>query len=83
MKAETSDGSVRLLIQDEGPGLDPQLEGRLFDPFVTGRDTGTGLGLALVKRVAEDHGGTVTLADLHGGGTEAILSLPIDGKAGT
>ena len=82
VKAETSDGSVRLRIQDEGPGLDPDLEGRFFDPFVTGRDTGTGLGLALVKRVAEDHGGTVTLADLHGGGTEAILSLPIDGKAG-
>ena len=81
--AETSGRSALLRIQDDGAGLDPELDGRFFDAFVTGRTTGTGLGLALVKRVAEDHGGTVSLTDREGGGAEAILSLPIDGKAGT
>ncbi len=81
--AETSGRSALLRIQDDGAGLDPELDGRFFDAFVTGRATGTGLGLALVKRVAEDHGGTVSLTDREGGGAEAILSLPIDGKAGT
>jgi signal transduction histidine kinase len=81
--AETSGRSALLRIQDEGAGLDAELDGRFFDPFVTGKSTGTGLGLALVKRVAEDHGGTVSLTDRKGGGAEAILSLPIDGKAGT
>jgi len=65
-------------IQDQGQGLDPELDGRFFDPFVTGRDSGTGLGLALVKRVAEDHGGSVTLVNLEDGGAEAVMKLPID-----
>jgi len=72
-----------LRVLDEGSGLDSELEGRFFDPFVTGRNTGTGLGLALVKRVAEEHGGTVTLSNRNGGGAEAVLSLPIDGKEET
>ena len=83
VKAETSDGRAILRILDEGSGLDPELDGRYFDPFVTGRDTGTGLGLALVKRVAEEHGGTIALANREGGGAEATLSLPIDGEAKT
>ncbi len=81
--AEKSDGRALLRIQDQGAGLDPDLEGRFFDPFVTGRNTGTGLGLALVKRVAEEHGGSITLANRDGGGAEATLSLPLDEKGET
>ncbi len=81
VQAEMRDGQARLRIRDEGEGLDPTLDGRFFDPFVTSRNTGTGLGLALVRRVAEDLGGTVSLDNLQGGGAEAILSLPIDREA--
>jgi signal transduction histidine kinase len=83
VQADMQNGKARLRIRDEGEGLDPRLDGRFFDPFVTSRNTGTGLGLALVKRVAEDLGGTVSLADLKGGGAEATLSLPIDGETET
>ncbi len=78
VQAAEHNGMALIRIQDQGPGLDPELDGRFFDPFVTGRDSGTGLGLALVKRVAEDHGGSVTLVNLEDGGAEAVMKLPID-----
>ena len=78
-----SKGRATLRVMDEGSGLASELEGRFFAPFVTGRNTGTGLGLALVKRVAEEHGGSITLANRDGGGAEATLSLPLDEKGET
>ncbi len=72
--------AVRLVVRDQGDGLTPEVAGRAFEPFVTGRVNGTGLGLALVRRVAEDHGGTVGLASRAGGGTEASLELPLSGE---
>jgi signal transduction histidine kinase len=51
-----------LLLRDEGPGVDPAIRDRLFDPFVTqGKKGGTGLGLAVARRFVEDHAGTVEL----------------------
>jgi len=70
------DHEATLQVVDQGPGLDPELEGRLFDAFVTGRTSGTGLGLALVRRVAEEHGGTVNLETHKEGGAIATLRIP-------
>lgn len=70
------DGLIRIL--DRGHGLDPKLSGRLFDAFVTGRASGTGLGLAQVRRVAEEHGGSIRLSDRKGGGAVAELRLPME-----
>lgn len=70
-----------LRVVDQGPGIDAAVRGKEFDPFVTGRASGTGLGLALVKRVAEEHGGSVRLVSHDGGGTLAELILP--GGGGT
>lgn len=67
---------VILTVTDEGPGLDPKLEERAFDAFVTGRASGTGLGLAMVRRVAEEHDGSVSLINRAQGGAEARLELP-------
>jgi signal transduction histidine kinase len=50
-------GSVRLSVADTGGGVPPDLRDRIFEPFVTGRPDGVGLGLALTKRIVEDHGG--------------------------
>lgn len=72
----TEADQVEIRITDEGPGLDPALEGQVFDPFVTGRDSGTGLGLALVRRVVEEHEGQVGLESLPTRGAEAVVRLP-------
>ncbi|MBV9466070.1 MAG: HAMP domain-containing histidine kinase [Solirubrobacterales bacterium] len=60
----TNDGHAMLIVQDDGPGIPPELEDRVFERFVRGgRDggRGSGLGLAIVRAVAESHGGKVTL----------------------
>jgi len=64
---------ARIAVRDEGPGIAPGDEERLFEPFVTGHDGGTGLGLAYVRRVAEEHGGSAHLVRRPEGGTEARL----------
>ena len=54
-------GRVELEVEDSGPGLDPEVRSRIFQPFFSTKTSGSGLGLALVKKIAEDHGGGVTL----------------------
>jgi signal transduction histidine kinase len=72
-------GRVRIL--DEGPGIDPEISDRLFEAFVTSRASGSGLGLALVKRVAEEHGGSCSLINGTDGGAEACLRLPLNSES--
>ena len=54
-------GEVVLFVRDDGPGVPPELEDRIFEPFVTDKEQGAGLGLAIVKRVVEANGGRVEL----------------------
>jgi signal transduction histidine kinase len=54
-------------VRDQGPGVEPALRERVFDPFFTTRAAGNGLGLAVAKRVAQQHGGTVRFTDGPGG----------------
>jgi signal transduction histidine kinase len=74
------DGGVGIHVLDRGPGIDEDKGDRLFDAFVTTRVAGTGLGLALVRRVADEHGGRCRLVNRSGGGAEATLWLPSAGK---
>ena len=76
------DGQVTITIQDNGVGL-PEDRARLFEPYVTTRDKGTGLGLPIVKKIIEEHAGTLTLTDAeifegqdHAGAC-AIIQLPV------
>ncbi len=71
----TSDGALAVEISDRGPGLPAEVRDRLYQPFVTGRPGGVGLGLSLAFRIASLHGGTLDLADRAGGGTVATLRL--------
>ena len=71
-----SNGMIRVEVWDTGSGIDPGVADRLFDPFVTTKPTGTGLGLNVARRVARDHGGTLTVADRPGGGACFTLTLP-------
>ncbi|HSB19263.1 MAG TPA: protoglobin domain-containing protein [Anaeromyxobacteraceae bacterium] len=69
-------GGVAVAVEDTGPGVDPGTRRRLFEPLITTRDGGTGLGLALVKRIVERHGGTVGYEDRSGGGARFTVRLP-------
>jgi K+-sensing histidine kinase KdpD len=80
------DGDVAVVtVQDDGPGIAPELEGRLFDRFVRGagdHGRGSGLGLAIVRAVAESHGGTVTLErPERGTGVRFVVRLPATAAA--
>ena len=67
---------VWLRVVDTGPGIDPAMLDRLFEPFFTTRQEGTGLGLAIVRGVAQAHGGEVAVHSTPGQGAEFALRLP-------
>jgi signal transduction histidine kinase len=79
LELREAQGGVGIHVLDRGSGIDEADAEHLFDAFVTTRAEGTGLGLALVKRVAEEHGGWCRLTRRSGGGTEAVLWLPSGG----
>lgn len=58
-----NEGATIIEIQDNGMGLPTENRSRLFEPYVTHRDSGTGLGLPIVKKIIEEHGGTLELLD--------------------
>jgi nitrogen fixation/metabolism regulation signal transduction histidine kinase len=61
---------VRLAIIDNGPGFAEKVLKRAFEPYVTTKSKGTGLGLAVVKKIAEEHGARISLRNLQPEGTE-------------
>jgi len=68
-------------VRDDGPGIAEELRERVFQPFVTGRSGGVGLGLTFVKRVVHEHRGRVAVAAGPGGGTRVRVELPLAGNA--
>ena len=79
--SDTADG-YDVLVEDDGPGIPESDRQRVFEPFVrlegsrNGATGGTGLGLTLVKAIAEGHGGAVNLESRPGGGLCARMRLP-------
>lgn len=67
---------VMIEVVDDGPGIPPELLDRLFDPFVSTKDGGTGLGLALTNQIVRDHGGSIAVAARAPHGTSFTLTLP-------
>ena len=67
-RADGSGQSLPLQIEviDDGPGLPENIKGDIFDPFVSGRENGTGLGLALVSKIISDHGGWISVTSVPG-----------------
>jgi two-component system sensor histidine kinase HydH len=70
------DGHVELLVRDTGPGIAADILPKVFETFVSSKETGIGLGVPVSRRIAEDHGGTLTAFNLPGGGACFVLRLP-------
>lgn len=70
---------ARLIIADQGSGMDAATRARVFEPFFTTKKRGTGLGLAISKKIVEQHGGTITVESTLGAGTRFIVDLPLEG----
>jgi signal transduction histidine kinase len=71
-----AEDAVEIAVEDSGPGVDAATRRRLFEPLITTKERGIGLGLALVKRIAERHGGSVAYSDRPGGGARFTVRLP-------
>ena len=67
---------VAIEILDTGKGIPPALTAKIFDSFFTTKEKGTGLGLAVSKRIVEEHGGTITVSNRKEGGASFVLTLP-------
>lgn len=72
-------GRCRVTVRDAGPGIPPDLADKVFEPFFTTKHRGTGLGLSIARRLVEAHGGTLSLTSPPGGGTAAVVELPVGG----
>ncbi len=69
-------GCLEIAVRDHGDGIPPGDEEKIFEPFFTKRTRGTGLGLAVARRVVELHGGTLTASNVAEGGAELRVSIP-------
>jgi signal transduction histidine kinase len=74
------DGFVLWKIKDSGCGIPQKIASRIFEPFVSGKSNGTGLGMSIVKSFVEKHGGSISVESKVGEGTEMIISLPKSGN---
>lgn len=78
LMAETNvnNGFVSVRIEDSGCGIMPENLGRIFEPYFTTKEVGIGLGLALTKRIIEEHGGNINVSSVLGKGSSITINLP-------
>ncbi len=68
---------IKVSVEDNGPGITDENVKRIFEPFFTTKKTGSGLGLAVSQRIAQEYGGKIELKKMRSKGTEFIVSLPV------
>ena len=76
VRTHQSDGWIEIEFQDDGPGIPPDIEAKIFEPLFSTKGFGVGLGLPVVKQIMEQHGGTVEVETEPGRGTRVRLRLP-------
>ena len=76
LKSGYTDDSVFVTVADTGCGISPEVMGSIYEPFLTTKSTGSGLGLLIVRRIVKEHGGSITLASQPGQGTTITVFLP-------
>lgn len=72
------DGQAVIHVIDTGPGIPPDVAARIFDAYFTTKRGGTGLGLAMARRIAREHQGAIAIASEPGKGSDFMLRLPLD-----
>jgi signal transduction histidine kinase len=77
IRVRTDGGHAVATVADGGPGIDPAVAARIFEPFFTTRPGRGGMGLAVSRAIAESHGGTLTVHQGAGAGSEFCLRLPV------
>jgi len=82
ISAREAEGWITIAIHDSGPGIGTADMGKIFDPFFSTKERGTGLGLALVQQILVDHGGQIEVASPPGAGTTFTLTLPVSPPGG-
>ncbi|MEJ5293051.1 MAG: CHASE4 domain-containing protein [Candidatus Methanosuratincola sp.] len=80
IEASVSGGELQIAVQDTGLGMNDETLKKIFTPLFTTKAKGTGLGLAVCKRLTEELGGTISVKSTRGEGTTFILRLPISGN---
>ena len=77
----SSAAGIHLLVADSGCGIPPELGDRIFEPFVSTKETGLGLGLSICRRIVQTHGGQIVGTNLASGGTAFSIWLPLPDEA--
>ena len=70
--------TVEISISDTGPGIDPAIFNRIFDPFSTTKEYGMGMGLSIARTIVGVHGGTIRAENRAAGGTVFRVELPLE-----
>ncbi|HQU62468.1 MAG TPA: ATP-binding protein, partial [Nitrosomonas sp.] len=76
IQTETTRDGIKLTIKDNGCGFPDEVRSRVFEPYVTTKAKGTGLGLPIVKKIVEEHEGTITIQNLKPLGAQITITLP-------
>jgi two-component system sensor kinase FixL len=75
------DGAARIMVEDNGAGLAPEIAERLYEPFITSKESGMGLGLALSRQIVTLHGGRMWWEAIRPEGTRFVVELPLRKEA--
>jgi signal transduction histidine kinase len=77
VRTRNLEGMVAISVSDRGAGMSPEVQRRMFEPLFSTKAFGVGLGMPLVKRIAEQHGGSVDVESVEGEGTTVTILLPL------
>ena len=78
VRARAAPRRVTIEVEDNGPGFAPEVENRLFEPYVTTKSGGMGLGLAICRTIVESHGGSLEAAPAEGRGAVFRITFPTE-----